>query len=56
MMHSLLLRIAISIIIVMSSIHLFGDTFLVGWFTYIAYSIVDALVKHYLREDKDESK
>lgn len=56
MFHSILLRVAISIILVMSSIHLFGDTFLVGWFTYIAYNIVDALIKHYLREEPDESK
>lgn len=56
MIHNLLIRIAISFIVVLSSIHLFGDTFIVGWLTYIAYSMTDLMVKHYLREDKDESK
>lgn len=56
MIHNLLIRVAISFIVIVSSLHLFGDTFIVGWLTYIVFSLIDITVKHYLREDKDESK
>lgn len=56
MLYHFLIRFAVAIIIVMLARHLFGDTFLVGWFAYIIYSITDTLVKHSLKEEPDESK
>lgn len=56
MIHHFLIRVAISIILIMSSVYLFGDTFMVGWLTYIVYNITDTLVKNSLKEVSDESK
>ena len=56
MLHSIILRIAVAIVLVMSSQYLFGDTFIVGWLTYIAYDIINTILKAWLREDTDESK
>ena len=56
MIHNLLIRVAISFIVVLSARYLFGDTFIVGWLTYIVYNITDTLLANSLKEGADESK
>lgn len=56
MLSNFLIRSATAIILIMSARYLFGDTFIVGWLTYIVYNITDTLVKNSLKEDPSESK
>jgi hypothetical protein len=56
MLSNFLIRSATAIILIMSARYLFGDTFIVGWLTYIVYNITDTLLTNSLKEGADESK
>jgi hypothetical protein len=51
-----ILRLLISFAIIMLSMQYFGNTFLVGWLSYIVYDITDKLVVSAYKKEPDESK